>query len=294
MMNESLQKKNMNNLISMYSETKQPCTFQESPCLLLVQQRPALFKGEFYFADFPSERREFWMGLHLDKQKHIYFVSRDSVGPFVCLGKKFSENSAKFSQKYFDDYEIFYECFYFSKDLIEGNWKTTNAKGHFLLKRETDFELEKYLEDSLEDLMILLRHPPSIDSLVKLLKLLDERMLKEVEEFEPFLQNSILSVMIHGAQGGVPERKIEKEFEAVEKLFEHYKNINLLSQSSENGSQQSAEDSIEEVDLREFNTSTSESVVISNRSTLTRKPPQQLDQLANAFAVEHFPKVSVD
>lgn len=268
MMYESLLTKNMNNLMNLYEPKARDCLFQQSPCNLLFQNKNTLYKGEFFFAEFPGKKREFWMLLNLDSDNHIYSVSRDSVGPFVCVGKKFSENSAKFYQKYFDDYEIYFECFYFSNDSIEGNWTTTNAKGHFVLKRDASFSLEKTVVDSLGDMLILLRHPPDTETLAKSLKLLDGSMLGEVEEFKPFLEKSILAVMINGAQGGMPSKKNDKEFEEVERLFEQYKNTNLLSDlDDEEGDLVSgnSDDSFD-VDLKEFNTNTSESIVISTKS----------------------------
>jgi hypothetical protein len=192
------------------------------------------------------------------------------VGPYVCVGKKYSENSATFIQKYFDDYEITYECFYCSKDSIEGNWKTTNAKGHFLLKRDSTFDLNNYILESLEDIMILLRNPTDNNKLLKQLDIFNESMLLDVEEFKPFLNNSIFSVMIHGSQGGVPTKKIEREFEGLEKLFQQYKNVNLLSDFSEDETESTDnEEFAEELDFKEFQSNTSESIVISNRSNIS-------------------------
>jgi hypothetical protein len=269
LMSSSLITKNLNNLMNMYSSESPPNKFQDSNIMLLFQSKPSLFKGEFFFAEFPSSPREMWMNLHLDNHNHIYTVSRDSVGPYVCVGKKYSENSATFIQKYFDDYEITFDCFYFSKDSIEGNWKTTNAKGHFCLKRDSSFDLNHFVVESLEDIMILLRNPPDNLKLLKQLQTFNETMLLDVEEFKPFLNNSIFSVMIHGSQGGVPTKKIEREFEGLEKLFNQYKNINLLSDFSdeENESVQTDQsDFSNDQELKEFDENTSESFVISNKS----------------------------
>ena len=171
-MQETLKSKNMSNLMNIYSSNPSPNTFQDSPIVLLFQKKSSLFKGEFYFADFPSEQRIFWMVLNFDKFNHIYNTGRDSVGPFIIAGKKYSENSAIFTQKYFNDYEITYECFYCSNDSIEGNWKTTNAKGHFILKRDVNFDFDNFIIESLGDIMILLRNPVHTDQLVKDLSLI--------------------------------------------------------------------------------------------------------------------------
>jgi hypothetical protein len=262
----------MNNLLNIYSSGPEKCLFQESPCLLLFQEDSALFKGQFFFSDFPGQKRDIWMLFNLDQQNHIYSISRDSVGPYVIVGKKFSENSAKFYQKYFDDYEIYYECFYFSKDSIEGSWTTTNAKGHFQLKRDPSYSFKQVVQESFGDLMILLRHPSTNEALANALKLLEGSTLKEVEEFRPFLSNSILSVMINGAQEGMPKKKMEKEFEDVEKLFEQYKNINLLSDIEDDDEEQQKdrdqelEDSFEDLDLKNFNSDTTESHALSDSS----------------------------
>lgn len=262
MIQESLLSKNMSNLMNIYSTATAPNNFHESAALLLFQPKSSLFKGEFYFADFASERRELWMVLSLDPANHIYSVGRDSVGPFVCVGRKFSENSANFAQKYFDDYEINFECFYFSNDSIEGNWRTTNAKGHFVLRRDTSYDLGNSIAASLEDIMILLRNPADDMELLRKLRTFDEHMLQDVEVFRPFLSNSVLAVVLHGAQGGIPSRKIEREFEDLEQLFEQYKNVNLLSDVSDNESVQEEE---EWDPLKGSGSETSESVVISQR-----------------------------
>ena len=262
---ESITSKNINNLKSLYSSKSSEDVFQNSEILLLFQNKSSLFKGKFYFADFPSEYREFWIVLNFDSMNYIYNTGRDSVGPYVCIGKKYSENSAVFTQKYFDDYEISYECFYCSNDSIEGNWKTTNAKGHFILKRDLNFDFDNFIIESLEDIIILLRNPTDQSQLLNNMKTFNQELLLEVEYFKPFFDNSILSVMINGSQGGIPTKKIEKEFEGLEELFNQYKNINLLSDTSLNNSQSehNTHDSFEESDIQEYSSNLSESIVLN-------------------------------
>ena len=51
--------------------------------------------------------------LNIDSDGRIYSLGRDSVGPYLVVGSRWSDNSAQLVQKYFEDYEIEYNVFCF-------------------------------------------------------------------------------------------------------------------------------------------------------------------------------------
>ena len=227
---DSLLSKNLNNILAIYdSESEHLSDFERYKCNILVRPNMRFYKGEFFFEGKSNSKRQIWMLFEVDNQNCIYSVGRDSVGPFVLGGNKRTGDSALIYQKYFEDYEITYDCFYFSEEAMNGTWSTTNLRGRFYLKRHYDFSLHDMVSEAVQDLgrltMTVASEPKTI------VTELDIHRMNQVRAFKGFLANSILSVVIHGSQGGLPtEKKQNIDYSNFAELFNRYKNVNILSE----------------------------------------------------------------
>lgn len=154
------------------------------------------FKGSFDFYNNLSESKQISFYLSV-KDGEIYTYGSDAVGSYILLGSvHLEEKKATFIQKYRDNYEIEYKCFFFSYQEIKGQWKTTNFRGNFTLNR-VDYQVHEEISRTLQ-------------------------FFSDSQE-EPFHREedsqSILAVILKGSQGAVPSQVTrifnQKEFQII-------------------------------------------------------------------------------
>lgn len=203
---------------------------------ILLSKKAVFFRGEFFFSSEKKVKKKMSMMLNIDGDGRVYSVGRDSVGPFLVVGSRWSDNSAQLVQKYFDEYEIEFKCFLFTEETIQGNWTTTNMKGGFVLRRAPDLRLADLIAPALDSLFPSedrQRHVP-ISKLKRPRETYAKAGLWAIGNFKEFLENSILAVIVRGSQGGIPVSETEEKDRVLdERLFEEYRKINNLGLSED-------------------------------------------------------------
>jgi hypothetical protein len=199
---------------------------------ILLSKKAIFYTGEFFFNSDKKVKKKLSMMLNIDSNGRIYSLGRDSVGAFLIVGSRWSDNSAHLMQKYFDDYEIEYKCFLFSDETIQGNWNTTNMKGGFVLRRLADRKLTDLIVPALDNLFPskeMQRHVP-ISKIKRHGEIYSKAGLWAVPSFKEFLESSILAVLVRGSQGGVPISDLEEKEKILdERLFEEYRKMNSMN-----------------------------------------------------------------
>jgi hypothetical protein len=209
---------------------------EEQDLGILLSRKAIFYTGEFFFNSDKKVKKKLSMMLNIDSDGRIYSLGRDSVGPFLIVGSRWSDNSAHLMQKYFEDYEIEYKCFLFSDETIQGNWNTTNMKGGFVLRRIPDRKLTDLIVPALDNLFPsqeMQRHVP-ISKIKRQGEMFSKAGIWAVPSFKEFLEGSILAVLVRGSQGGVPISDLEEKEKILdERLFEEYRKMNSLNSDEE-------------------------------------------------------------
>jgi hypothetical protein len=215
---------------------------------ILLSKKAIFYQGEFFFSSEKKMKKKISMMLNIDTDGRIYSVGRDSVGSFLIVGSRWSDNSAQLIQKYFDEYEIEYKCFLFSDETIQGNWTTTNMKGGFVLRRDHSVKLTDLIVPALDSLFPSeekQREVP-LSKLKRPGELYSKAGIWAVENFKEFLEGSILAVIVRGAQGGIPMSETEEKEKILdERLFEEYRKMNQEPNSEDEDEKRRQRDLIE-------------------------------------------------
>lgn len=181
----------------------------------ILSTKVAMYSGEFYFYNDNSHPLNLVMFLSFDNKGNIYSVGLDSIGVFIIAGEYDKQkNTGRFVQKYFQDYKIEYESFLMTEDKIQGYWSTTNINGHFILRKNTSFKFSREVAALME---IIVRETDKLGNAFDLTKEPDVEVL---------LKSSIISVLIHESQGGIPEFGQPVKVDEDLSLFEKYKKKN--------------------------------------------------------------------
>lgn len=174
------------------------------------------YHGEFYFGKDNFYPRNLNMFLAMDQENIWYSVGIDSVGAYVMAGRcNQGTATGQLLQKYFSEYQIEYEIFLATNEKIQGLWKTTNMGGHFVLRKDPTFrfssEIARVLHSAFEQE-----------------KLTGKVELDELDVLKPYMESSILSVIVKGAQGGLADHCDKKEEIGDMELFAKYKKLHEL------------------------------------------------------------------
>jgi hypothetical protein len=177
------------------------------------------YTGEFYFGKDNFSPRTFSLFLALDQEGIWYSVGVDSVGSFVMAGQMNKATSTgQILQKYFNEYLIEYELFLATTEKLQGLWRTTNLGGHFVLRRDNSFRMNSEIATIMNEYLDIERKESKV-------------MLDDIEELDFYMESSILSVIVKGVQGGIPEFLDKTEEIAHMELFEKFKKLQDVDNS---------------------------------------------------------------
>ena len=231
---------------------------------LMTSRKAVFYRGEFFFSSHKKVKKKMSLILNIDGDGRIYSVGRDIVGPFVVVGSRWSDTSATFTQKYFEEYEIEFKCFLFTSETIQGNWDTTNLKGGFVLRKIPNFKLSDLIVPALDDLFPSQkeRRKRPLSTIRGSPSKFTKAGLRAVESFVEFLDGTVLAVLMKNAQGGVPEMEEKSQLlHHDEALFERYRKLG---------------EEITDTDLKKFS------------------PSQQGDQMPSKSELDIIPEKKVD
>ena len=173
------------------------------------------YTGEFYFFKDQENPRKICIFFGFDQMNNIYSVGIDRVGTYVVVGEwNKKEKKGVFIQKYFLNYEIQYEAFFFNFKKIQGYWKTTNLNGYFLLRKDESFDFNTAVSATMHNVLECKKDGVKYE-------------IKKDKYLKTVLDSSILAVVVKGKQGGIPDltKKIEND-EDDKNLFAKYKKHN--------------------------------------------------------------------